>query len=101
MRSTKKNYLLAMVILSVIILTLFLIGCTPFKDAPQGLSEDTRSFTKIKDERMYAEAEDYKGYIYKSGDNAFCFRLKSPEIHSDKQYPLIVFFAWYGRLGER
>lgn len=44
-------------------------------------------FTKIKDERMYAEAKDYIGYIYKNGDEAFCFRFKSPEIEENKVYP--------------
>lgn len=100
MKSKNKfKFLSVSVIVVLVICALFLIGCMPFKDAPQGLSEDTRSFTKIKDERMYAEAEDYKGYIYKSGDNAFCFRLKSPEIQSDKQYPLIVFLHGMGDWG--
>ena len=99
MNRLKKINLLAIVILSVAILSIFLIGCTPFKEAPQGLSEDTRTFTKISDKRMFAEAPDYKGYIYKSGEQAFCFRFKSPEIEKDKKYPLVVFLHGMGDWG--
>lgn len=79
---------------------LFMTSCTPFKEAPQGLSEDTRSFTKIADKRMFAEAKDYKGYVYKSGEQAFCFRFKSPEqIEQGKKYPLVVFLHGMGDWG--
>lgn len=76
-----------------------LIGCTPFKNFEQGLSEDTRTFTKIKDKRMYAEAEDYKGFVFKSGEDAFCFRLKYPEIEQGKQYPMVIFLHGMGDWG--
>ncbi|MDE6565953.1 MAG: hypothetical protein K2L47_02660, partial [Clostridia bacterium] len=100
MKSKNKfKFLSVSVIVVLVICALFLIGCMPFKDAPQGLSEDTRNFTKIKDERMYAEAEDYKGYIYKSGEDAFCFRLNSPNIEDGKNYPMVIFLHGMGDYG--
>lgn len=95
----KNKSLIFISIVLVLLCSCFLIGCTPFKDAPQGISEDNRNFTKIKDERMYAEVEDYKGYIYKSGNDAFCFRLKSPEIEENKSYPLVIFLHGMGDWG--
>lgn len=76
-----------------------LVGCSLFKEAPQGISIDSRKFTKIKDKRMYAEAEDYQGYIYKNGEEAFCFRMKSPEIEEGKKYPMVVFLHGMGDWG--
>lgn len=100
MRTKTKLSIFAIIATMLLLVCMtFLIGCTPFKEYSQGLSEDTRTFTKIKDKRMFAEAEDYKGYVYKSGDDAFCFRLKSPEIEQDKQYPMVVFLHGMGDWG--
>ncbi len=98
-RLSKFKLLLVVVVALIVISSTMLIGCTPFKAAPQGISEDTREFTKIKDKRMYAEAKDYKGYIYKNGDEAFCFRFKSPNIEENKVYPLVIFLHGLGDFG--
>lgn len=96
----KRSATIVSVMLITALFAIVLVGCTPFKDAPQGMSEDARTFTKISDKRMYAEAEDYKGYIYKSGEEAFCFRLKSPDtIEDGKVYPLVVFLHGKGDYG--
>lgn len=80
------------------VVTLLAVSCVPFgSDAPQGISLDTRTFKKISDERMIAEAENYKGYIFKDGDSVMTFRLKKPSvIKDDMKYPLIVFLHGSG-----
>lgn len=92
----RKRFFISIV--SIVLLCIVLSGCTPFAiDAPQGISIDEREFKKIQDERMYAEAADYKGYIYKEGERAMCFRMKSPEtIEEGKTYPIIIFLHGKG-----
>lgn len=82
----------------VAVVTLLAVSCVPFgSDAPQGISLDTRTFKKISDERMIAEAENYKGYIFKDGNSVMTFRLKKPSvIKDDMKYPLIVFLHGSG-----
>lgn len=94
---SKFKLLLVVVVTLLVISKTLLIDCTPFKVAPQGISEDNREFTKIKDKRMYAEAKDYKGFIYKNGDEAFCFRFKSPEIEKNKVYPYKPMWFFHSR----
>lgn len=88
----KLRKVLAIVVLFAVVIVLA-VSCTPFgSDAPQGISLDTRTFKKISDERMIAEAENYKGYIFKDGDSVMTFRLKKPSvIKDDMKYPVIVF----------
>lgn len=88
----KLRKVLAIVVLFAVVIVLA-VSCTPFgSDAPQGISLDTRTFKKISDERMVAEAENYKGYIFKDGDSVMTFRLKKPSvIKDDMKYPVIVF----------
>lgn len=88
----KLRKVLAIVLLFAVVIVLA-VSCTPFgSDAPQGISLDTRTFKKISDERMIAEAENYKGYIFKDGDSVMTFRLKKPSvIKDDMKYPVIVF----------
>lgn len=88
----KLRKVLAIVVLFALVIVLA-VSCTPFgSDAPQGISLDTRTFKKISDERMVAEAENYKGYIFKDGDSVMTFRFKKPsEIKDGVKYPLIVF----------
>lgn len=96
----KNKKILAIISISLILCVATLVGCANFADAPQGISEDIRVFKKIKDQRMYAESEDYKGYIFKDGDDAFCFRLKTPEnIEENKVYPMVVFLHGMGDYG--
>lgn len=78
--------------------TVILTACDNVgKDAPQGISEDSRTFSKIKDERMLAEAEDYKGFIFKDGNEIMTFRMKSPKnIEEGKTYPIIIFLHGKG-----
>lgn len=88
----KLRKVLAIVVLFAVVIVLA-VSCTPFgSDAPQGISLDTRTFKKISDERMVAEAENYEGYIFKDGDSVMTFRLKKPSvIKDDMKYPVIVF----------
>lgn len=81
------------IIALVAVVALLAVSCVPFgSDAPQGISFDTRTFKKISDERMVAEAENYGGYIFKDGDDVMTFRFKKPSvIKEDAKYPLIVF----------
>lgn len=92
----KKKIIVVVAILLLMVIAL--VACEPtFSDAPQGISEDTRVFSKINDKRMVAEAVNYKGYIYKSGDDVMCFRFKEPKsVIVDKKYPLIVFLHGSG-----
>lgn len=89
----KKLRRISCIVAVVAVVTLLAVSCTPFgSDAPQGISLDTRTFKKISDERMIAEAENYKGYIFKDGDSVMTFRLKKPSvIKDDMKYPVIVF----------
>lgn len=89
----KSRFKQLSIVVAIIALLMIFAACTPFaSDAPLGISEDTRTFTKIKDARMVAEAEDYKGYIFKTEKQTMCYRLKSPkEIKENIKYPLIVF----------
>lgn len=99
-KKTNKRIIISVIAL-LVIFSCVLVACVPFgKDAPQGISEDTRTFKKIKDERMVAENTDYKGYIFKKGDSVMTFRLKSPTtIEENKKYPLIVFLHGMGDWG--
>lgn len=94
-----SKFLFVAVVTILIISVIMLVGCSPFKDAPQGITIDSRKFTKIKDKRMFAEAEDYQGYIYKNGEEAFCFRIKSPDIEEGKKYPMVIFLHGMGDWG--
>lgn len=82
----------------VAVVTILAVACVPFgSDAPQGISIDTRTFKKISDERMVAEAENYGGYIFKDGDDVMTFRFKKPSIIKENaKYPLIVFLHGRG-----
>lgn len=101
-RVMKKRYfkrLLAIAMAVIMLICVILMtACDNFgSDAPQGISEDVRNFIKIKDERMIAEAEDYKGYIFKNGDDVMTFRMKSPaNFEEGKTYPLIIFLHGKG-----
>lgn len=90
MKKLRKLLGIVAIITAIMIL---LVACAPFgSDAPQGISLDTRTFKKISDERMIAEAENYGGYIFKDGDDVMTFRLKKPsKITASEKYPLIVF----------
>lgn len=89
----KKLRRILCIVALLAVIALLVVSCTPFgSDAPQGISLDTRTFKKISDERMIAEAENYKGYIFKDGDSVMTFRLKKPSvIKDDMKYPVIVF----------
>lgn len=94
----KKLRKLLGIIAIITVIMMLLVACTPFgSDAPQGISLDTRTFKKISDERMIAEAENYGGYIFKDGDDVMTFRFKKPsKITEDEKYPLIVFLHGRG-----
>lgn len=94
----KKLRKLLGIIAIITAIMMLLVACTPFgSDAPQGISIDTRTFKKISDERMIAEAENYGGYIFKDGDDVMTFRFKKPsKITEDEKYPLIVFLHGRG-----
>lgn len=93
-----KRYKIYPIIFILMITVIALTACAPFGlDAPQGISADSRVFKKIGDKRMVAEAENYKGYIYKSGDQIMTFRFKSPKnVQANSKYPLVVFFHGSG-----
>lgn len=98
-RMSLKARIVVVIVLSIVSM-ISLGGCVSFAKAPQGISEDSRTFKKIKDERMFAEAEDYKGYIYKENDEAFCFRFKEPKkIEEGKSYPMVIFLHGMGDFG--
>lgn len=94
----KKSRKLLGIVAIITAITMLLVACIPFgSDAPQGISLDTRTFKKISDERMIAEAENYGGYIFKDGDDVMTFRFKKPsKITEDEKYPLIVFLHGRG-----
>lgn len=100
MKSRKLNPLIVAIVVLCIASVFSLGGCVSFANASQGISADSRTFKKIKDERMFAEATDYKGYIYKENDEAFCFRLKEPNnIEEGKSYPMVIFLHGMGDFG--
>lgn len=94
----KKLRKLLGIVAIVTAIMILLVACTPFgSDTPQGISLDTRTFKKISDERMIAEAENYGGYIFKDGDDVMTFRFKKPsKITEGEKYPLIVFLHGSG-----
>lgn len=94
----KKLRRISCIVALLAVVTLLAVSCVPFgSDAPQGISLDTRTFKKISDERMIAEAENYKGYIFKDGNSVMTFRFKKPSvIKDDMKYPLIVFLHGSG-----
>lgn len=94
----KKLRKLLGIVAIITVITMLLVACAPFgSDAPQGISLDTRTFKKISDERMVAEAENYGGYIFKDGDDVMTFRFKKPsKITEGEKYPLIVFLHGSG-----
>lgn len=94
----KKSRKLLGIVAIITAITMLLVACIPFgSDAPQGISIDTRTFKKISDERMIAEAEKYGGYIFKDGDDEMTFRFKKPsKITEGEKYPLIVFLHGSG-----
>lgn len=101
MNITKRLIQITTIVVIVAVCVSILCGCMSFASAPQGISEDSRTFKKIKDQRMYAEAPDYKGYIFKDGVESFCFRFKTPTtIEEGKAYPLVVFLHGMGDYGD-
>lgn len=97
----RKFVLITAIAICSVLIVLSFVACTQFAaDAPLGISQDTRKFKKISDDRMFAEAENYGGYIFKTETDAMCFRLKKPnEPKENEKYPLIVFLHGSGDWG--
>lgn len=98
----KKRFLIAVVVLMMVMATAVLSACSTLNpsDYNEGINIDVREFKESKDERKYANAPEYKGFIYRKADKLMTFRFKKPSATEDgKNYPLVIFLHGSGDWG--